>query len=37
MLASSKPKTISDLDSIYGLGPKKIEDYGEQIIKLINN
>ena len=39
-LSEAMPKTLYDLENIYGLGPSKIERYGEQvlsIIKKINN
>lgn len=30
------PKSKKELVNVRGFGPKKIEDYGEEIIKIIN-
>ena len=35
-IATIKPKNINDLKAISGIGEKKIEKYGEEILKLIN-
>ena len=34
-LANHKPNLIENLFNIYGLGKSKIEEYGEDIIKII--
>jgi superfamily II DNA helicase RecQ len=31
----NRPKTTTDLENIKGLGTKKIEKYGEDILKLV--
>ena len=35
-LLELQPKTISELEKVYGFGPSKIELYGEDILKIIN-
>ncbi len=35
-LSQKKPTTISQLHSIYGLGKAKVENYGEEILKVIH-
>jgi len=36
-LAAEKPATKTALKNIYGIGPAKIDQYGDQILKIINN
>jgi hypothetical protein len=36
-LLEKRPGTINDLFAIRGLGPKKVEWFGEDIIELIKN
>ena len=35
-LAHKRPKTIEELKTIVGIGDYKIEKYGEEILKIIN-
>ncbi len=36
-LANEKPRLKKDLLSIHGIGKKKVEDYGEEILKIIDD
>ena len=36
ILASKKPKTLNDLSSVHGIGEKKLNKYGNDILNVIN-
>jgi ATP-dependent DNA helicase RecQ len=36
-LADKAPGTLSELEGIYGMGPKKLEEFGEMLIKELRN
>ncbi len=36
-LAAKAPRTLSDLEKVYGIGPHKVENFGKMILEVIEN